>query len=216
MSIKIKLNFGIILKSLRGKIMGRNKIQRECSFKPHYKKFTPSPDNQAGAIELNSDEMEAIFLMDYQGLYQEDAAKNMNISRPTLSRIIKNARKKIATALVSGYEISIVDNRDKFIVALSVETKKNFSKLSNDNALIALIYLKNRKIIEISYVPNPLTCKELKPSEVLPSFLKENHVHYWISNNVGEGLKNSLLSKGIFVKECSKLEPIENITKLFC
>jgi predicted DNA-binding protein (UPF0251 family) len=196
--------------------MGRNKITRECSFKPVYKRFVPILGEQNGTMELNSDEMEAIFLMDYQGLYQEDAAKNMNVSRPTLSRIIKNARKKIATALVSGYEISIVDNKDKFIVALSIQSKEDFSNISNDNNLIALIHLKNRQIIDINYVENPLTCKDLKPSKVLPDFLKQHHVHYWISNQIGEGLKNSLLAKGIFIKECSKIEPIENITNLFC
>ena len=196
--------------------MGRNKITRECSFKPVYKRFVPILGEQNGTMELNSDEMEAIFLMDYQGLYQEDAAKNMNVSRPTLSRIIKNARKKIATALVSGYEISIVDNKDKFIVALSIQSKEDFSNISNDNNLIALIHLKNRQIIDINYVENPLTCKDLKPSKVLPDFLKQHHVHYWISNQIGEGLKNSLLAKGIFIKECSKIEPIEDITKLFC
>jgi predicted DNA-binding protein (UPF0251 family) len=196
--------------------MGRNKIQRECSFKPHFKKFAPTEDKQAGLIELNSDEMEAVFLMDYQGLYQEDAAKNMNISRPTLSRIIKNARKKIATALISGFELIIVDNKDKFIVALSVENKGDFSSLSNSGQFIALIHLKNKKILSINYVENPLTCKDIKPSEILPSFLKKHHVHYWISSKIGEGLKNSLLTKGIFIKEVEKLKPIENITKLFC
>ncbi len=196
--------------------MGRNKIDRECSFKPLYKRFIPISTKQNGIMELNSDEMEAIFLMDYQGLYQEDAAKNMNISRPTLSRIIKNARKKIATALVSGYEIAIVDNKDKFIVALSVQNKGDFSNLLNNNSLIALIHLKNGQIIDINYVQNPLICKELKASKVLPDFLKQHHVYYWISNQIGKGLKNSLLEKGIFVKECTKIEPVEDITKLFC
>jgi len=51
---------------------------------------------------------------------------------------------------------------------------------------------------------------------VLPDFLKDNHVHYWISKNIGEGLKNSLLAKGIFIKKIEKLVPIESITKLFC
>jgi len=196
--------------------MGRNKIERECSFRPVHKKFIPTSNEQHGLMELNSDEMEAIFLMDYQGLYQEDAAKNMNISRPTLSRIIKNARKKIATALVLGYEISIVDNKDKFIVALAINKKNNFSLISSTASIIALVHLQNGKIIEINHVKNPLTCTEIKPSEILPTFLKEHHVHYWISNKVGEGLKNSLLAKGIFIKECSKIEPIEDITKLFC
>jgi len=196
--------------------MGRNKIQRNCSFKPSFKKFIPSPNNKSGSIELNSDEIEAIFLMDYQGLYQEDAAKKMDISRPTLSRIIKNARKKISTALISGYELEIIDNKDKFVVALSTDKENSFSNLTNFGKFIAIIHLENRKIINIKYIENPLIHKNIKPSEVLPDFLKDNHVHYWISKNIGEGLKNSLLAKGIFIKKIEKLVPIESITKLFC
>lgn len=196
--------------------MGRNKIARECSFKPNFTKFLPISNTQNGRMELNSDEIEAIFLMDYQDMYQEDAAKKMNISRPTLSRIIKSARKKIATSLILGYEIDIIDNKDKFIVALSIEKKGDFSNLLNTNQLIALIHLENREIKEIKYIKNPLTCKDEKPSQTLPSFLKNLNVHYWISGKIGEGLKNSLLTKGIFIKKCSKLEPIEDITKLFC
>ncbi len=196
--------------------MGRKKITRECSFKPLHKHFIPASTKQNGTMELNSDEMEAIFLMDYQGLYQEDAAKNMNISRPTLSRIIKNARKKIATALVLGYEISIIDNKDKFIVALSIEKKGDFSSISSQAPFIALIHLENRQIIDISYMNNPLTCKDIKPSKILPSFLKEQQVHYWLSNKIDEELENALLAKGIFVKKVERLEPIEDITKLFC
>jgi predicted DNA-binding protein (UPF0251 family) len=196
--------------------MGRKKIIRACSFKPEFTNFVPTSNSTNGTMELNSDEIEAIFLMDYQNMYQEDAAKKMNVSRPTLSRIIKSARKKIATSLILGYEINIIDNRDKFIVALSTEVENDFSKLSNTNDLIALIHLENKKIIEITYLQNPLTCKDKKPSQVLPAFLKEHNVHYWISNHIGEGLKNSLLAKGIFIKKTAKIEPMESITRLFC
>jgi len=188
--------------------MGRNKIERECTFQPKYKRFVPTYNEQNGVMELNNDEMEAIYLMDYKGLYQENAAKNMNISRPTLSRIIKNARKKMATAIVLGYEINIVGNKDKFIVALSTNTKGTFSNLLNEGIYIALIHLQNRKIVEINYVKNRY--------DELAFFLKKQQVHYWISSKVSEELRASLLAKGIFIKEIQSIEPIEDITKLFC
>ena len=196
--------------------MGRNKIIRECSFKPNFTTFSPLLETKNGHMELNSDEIEAVFLMDYQDMYQEDAAKKMNISRPTLSRIIKSARKKIATSLILGYQIDIIDNKDKFIVALSTQIKDDFSTLSNSNQYIALIHLCNRKIVEINYIKNPLTYKNNKPSQDLPPLLKNHNVHYWITNKAGEGLKNSLLAKGIFIKECSGLKNIKDITTLFC
>lgn len=196
--------------------MGRNKILRECSFKPEFTNFIPTPKKANGIIELNSDEIETIFLMDYQNMYQEDAAKKMNISRPTLSRIIKNARKKIATSLILGYEIKVLDNKDKFIIALSIEKNDDFKNLKNDNTYIVLIHIENKKIMETKYIANPLISKELKPAKILPELLKKHNVHYWVSNKVGEGLRNSLLTKGIFVKECTSLKKAEDITKLFC
>ena len=40
-------------------------------------------------------------------LYQEQAAKKMNISRQTFGRIVESAHKKIADALVNGKALSI-------------------------------------------------------------------------------------------------------------
>jgi len=56
---------------------------------------------------LSKDEMEAIRLADFEGLYQEEAANQMEVSRPTFSRILANARKKIANALILGKAIEI-------------------------------------------------------------------------------------------------------------
>ena len=46
--------------------------------------------------------MEALYLMDLLGLYQEAAAEKMEVSRPTFARIIKSARHKVALALAWG------------------------------------------------------------------------------------------------------------------
>ena len=93
--------------------MGRQKIERACSFKPLYTLFAPENVVAEGEMELNSDEMEAIYLMDYESMYQEDAASLMKVSRPTFSRIIKSARTKIATALVRGYQIGRASCRER-------------------------------------------------------------------------------------------------------
>ena len=58
-------------------------------------------------IALTVDELEAIRLADLQGLYQEQAAEQMNISRQTFGRIIESAHKKIADALVNGKALKI-------------------------------------------------------------------------------------------------------------
>ncbi len=56
---------------------------------------------------LSEDEMEAIRLSDRLGLYQQECAERMGISRTTFSRTIEEARRKIADALLSGKALYI-------------------------------------------------------------------------------------------------------------
>jgi predicted DNA-binding protein (UPF0251 family) len=56
---------------------------------------------------MTLDEFEAMRLADLDGLYHEEAARQMNVSRPTLSRIIDSAHRKIADALVHGKALRI-------------------------------------------------------------------------------------------------------------
>jgi predicted DNA-binding protein (UPF0251 family) len=58
-------------------------------------------------VILNVDEFEALRLADLEGLYQEQAAEKMNVSRPTFGRIIDAAHKKVAEALVKGKALKI-------------------------------------------------------------------------------------------------------------
>jgi len=53
-------------------------------------------------VILFEDEMEAIRLADFEGLYQEECADKMNISRTTFSRVVANARRKVADALLNN------------------------------------------------------------------------------------------------------------------
>ncbi|MBI1387351.1 MAG: DUF134 domain-containing protein [bacterium] len=57
--------------------------------------------------ELNLDEIEAIRLADVEGLYHEQAAQRMDVSRATFGRIVQSARRKIARAIIEGKAIRI-------------------------------------------------------------------------------------------------------------
>ena len=58
-------------------------------------------------VVLTVDEFEAIRLADLEGLYHEQAAEKMNVSRQTFGRIIESAHKKVAEALVQGKALKI-------------------------------------------------------------------------------------------------------------
>ena len=84
--------------------MGRNCISRQVHSAPVIKGFRPFGrcGRSKQEILLTLDEFEAIRLLDYQHLNQEEAAVQMQISRSTLTRIYEKARVKFATALVEG------------------------------------------------------------------------------------------------------------------
>lgn len=54
---------------------------------------------------LGWDELEALRLADLEGLYHEEAAERMGISRATFGRIVASARRKVADALIHGKTI---------------------------------------------------------------------------------------------------------------
>jgi uncharacterized protein len=58
-------------------------------------------------VVLTLDELEAMRLADLDGLYQEEAAQKMNISRQTFGNIIESARKKTADAIFNGKALKI-------------------------------------------------------------------------------------------------------------
>jgi uncharacterized protein len=66
--------------------------------------FKPAgiPVHMLEEVVLTLDELESLRLADLNGLYQEQAAEKMMISRPTFSRVIEQARRKVADALIHG------------------------------------------------------------------------------------------------------------------
>jgi predicted DNA-binding protein (UPF0251 family) len=58
-------------------------------------------------VSLRMDEMETIRLADYQGLYHQQAAARMKISRATFGRVLEEARRKVAEAILRGKALRI-------------------------------------------------------------------------------------------------------------
>jgi len=62
-------------------------------------------------VKLYEDEAEALRLADYEGLYQEECANKMQISRTTFVRLIENARKKVSDAVLHSKKLEIENNK---------------------------------------------------------------------------------------------------------
>lgn len=96
--------------------MSRPKHHRNMLEPPRMQGFNPFgiSDQMRESVILQLDEYESVRLLDYIGLNQEQAAVQMNVSRPTLTRIYDKARKHIADALVNGKQILIEGGEVRF------------------------------------------------------------------------------------------------------
>jgi uncharacterized protein len=89
--------------------MARPLCCRRVAGKPESNYFKPRgiPLSALDEVTMTIDEFEALRLADLEGMYQEEAAGRMGISRPTFGRIIESAHKKVADALANGKALKI-------------------------------------------------------------------------------------------------------------
>ena len=87
---------------------GRTKKVRYVQSMPAISQFSPrGKPGRPEEVQLTIDELEAIKLVDFQGYHQDEGAEFMQISRPSFGRVLRNARKTVADALVNGKIIRI-------------------------------------------------------------------------------------------------------------
>lgn len=103
---------------------GRRRRARCIGFDPGFLCFKPCgrPGRGMETLTLRADELEALRLADLEGLYQEDCAQRMGISRTTLSRTLAEARRKVSDALLNG---------KRLIVAVSPEMAEAGSRAAS-------------------------------------------------------------------------------------
>ena len=89
--------------------MPRPECCRRIGMSPGFSCFGPHGGHRCHGddVLLSVDELEAIRLADLEGMYQEQAAEEMGVSRQTFGRIVESARKKVAQALVNGKNLRI-------------------------------------------------------------------------------------------------------------
>ena len=98
-----------------------------CSPDSNYFKPRGIPIDALEEINLTLDELEAVRLADLESMYQEDAAKKMNISRQTFGNIVNSAHKKIADALLNAKALKIEGG------VVEMDEKKTFKCYACDN-----------------------------------------------------------------------------------
>ena len=79
---------------------GRRPKPIEIDTIPNMKQFIPHPESRGPPIHIDTVELEALRLVDLEGLSQEEAGMRMSTSRGTVWRLLQSARKKVTQALI--------------------------------------------------------------------------------------------------------------------
>jgi hypothetical protein len=87
---------------------GRPFSELFLSSTPTSKKFVPQPCLNSEPVEVSYPEYEAVKLLDFEDLTQEEAAEKMKTSRGTVWRLARSGRKKILQALTQSRPLIIL------------------------------------------------------------------------------------------------------------
>ncbi len=99
----------------RGRGRGRRRGPRWISQIPRVTSYAPIGAPYQKTVVLTYSEMEALRLVDVEGLTQEEAAARMGVSRKTLWNELKSGRRKIVEAIMHGWNIEIRGEGNYFI-----------------------------------------------------------------------------------------------------
>ena len=86
------------------------------------------PMSRLKGVVLPVEGLEAIRLADAEGMEQNAAARLMDVSRPTFSRILADARRIVAEAITKGWAIRIEGGAYRIKTDRDVDLKKNDRK----------------------------------------------------------------------------------------
>ncbi|MBD3408149.1 MAG: DUF134 domain-containing protein [Candidatus Lokiarchaeota archaeon] len=81
---------------------GRLPIQPKIREEPETKKLVPEPIQDETVILLEAAEFEAMRLVDFEGMYQEEAGGQMGVSRGTIWRLLQSGRIKVIKSILEG------------------------------------------------------------------------------------------------------------------
>jgi predicted DNA-binding protein (UPF0251 family) len=74
---------------------------------PKANRLVPEPETNSEPILIEPAEVEALRLVDVEGLSQEAAGRGMGISRGTVWRLLQSARRKVSRALIEGRQLAV-------------------------------------------------------------------------------------------------------------
>jgi predicted DNA-binding protein (UPF0251 family)/predicted Fe-Mo cluster-binding NifX family protein len=199
--------------------------QRNHSTKPICFSYGPLTCKPKETLSLSADEFEAMVLADFKGLYQEECAEALGVSRPTFAKLIKRARKKMAEMVMYGKGISLVDEKRSFTVVFATNHRSQIHPYFLTAKQYAFARIENGSITTISYKANPIyrelidkgievkddaDAAGMAAGRIIPPLLEGADI--LVVRTIGDGIRRNIEGMGINV-ELTDLGDIDDIIK---
>jgi len=193
------------------------------SCKPSAFSFGPLDQKPKEVMSMSMEELEALNLADFKGLYHEECAARMGVSRPTFAKMVKRARKKMVEMLMFAKGVELVRQKHSFVLAFPTQ-----DRISVHPYFITARYFAFAKIVEdaiesITYKENPIykeleakgvtienddSAKGMAAGRLIPPLLEEAHI--LVVQSLGDGMRRNVEGMGISV-EMTKRNDIDAV-----
>lgn len=199
------------------------KCRRICT-EPDFDHFIPQGSSLDERVTLTVDEYEVIRLIDLEKFTHEQCAKQMDVSRTTVTEMYESAREKVADSLVHGKQLLIAGGHYRLCDGSAVRYCKKTCKKTTDTASVQAVKRKeeNHMRIAVTYENGNIFqhfghTEQFKLYDIedgkiiqeqiidtngqghgaLSGFLKEAQVDALICGGIGGGAQAALASVGI-------------------
>jgi predicted DNA-binding protein (UPF0251 family)/predicted Fe-Mo cluster-binding NifX family protein len=199
--------------------------KRNYSLKPTCFSFGPLTQKPKEMLPLSADELEAIVLADFKGLYQEECAAQLGVSRPTFAKLIKRARKKMAEMVMYGKGISLIGEKQSFTIVFPTNNRSEIHPYFLTAKQYAFAKIDNGTIVSIAYKDNPIyrelqakgaeivdddSAKGLAAGRMIPPLLKGADI--LVVRSIGEGIRRNIEGIGVNI-EISDVNDIDALVE---
>lgn len=186
---------------------------RNITFKPKHLLFGPLTHKPKEMIQMSDDELESLYLADFKGLYQEECAKQLGVSRPTFAKLIKNARRKVTEMLMYGKGIELIQEKKNYTLIYPTNDRVNIHPYFLTAKFFAFAQIEDDKIVSITYQDNPIyislvdkgieivndeSAKGMAAGRIIPPLLKKGNM--LIVKNLGDGMRRNLEGIGLNIE----------------
>jgi predicted DNA-binding protein (UPF0251 family)/predicted Fe-Mo cluster-binding NifX family protein len=193
--------------------MVKSTRKRNITFKPTCFSYGPLTKTATETLVVSEDELEALYLADFKGLYQEDCARELGVSRPTFSKLLKSARKKTAEMLMYAKGIELVQRQESFVLVYPTNDRITVHPYFITAKFYAFAKIEEKTIASISYMLNPIyeeleaqgksivdddSAKGMAAGRIIPPLLKEAQV--LVVRSLGDGMRRNIEGLGLNIE----------------